>query len=150
MDMITVTNRFIHRVNGVSVVFVFVVLLCVGCQNPPDAPQNFGKEKDLTEDLYHRLKSGIFEVGKDPVVCRLIENQGVIEMGKGIFRIKKVPSKVVRVSWERGSFRVRSDDNGSVIIHMDNEAIYSHVHVFPPSGVGLGLRFYEHIEHPIR
>lgn len=150
MDMITVMNRFIHRVSGVSVVFVFVVLLCIGCQELPEAPQRFGKEKDLTEDLYHRLKSGIFEVGKDPVVCRLIENQRVIDMEKGIFKIKKVPNKVVRVSWERGSFRVRSDDNGSVIIHMDNEAVYSHVIVSPPEGIGLGLRFYEHIEHPIR
>lgn len=149
MDMITVMNRFIHRVSGVSLMCLFAVFLSAGCQHTPDVPQGFGKEKDLTEDLYHRLKSGIFEVGKDPVVCRLIENQGVIDLGKGLFRLKKVPGKVVRVSWERGSFRVRSNDHGSVVIHMDAEAIYSHVHVSPPSGIGLGLRFFEHIEHPI-
>ena len=88
--------------------------------------------------MHHRLKAGMFDPGIDPFVCELSGRTGKVSRG------------VVRVSWDRGSFRVQTDDHGKVVIYMDEEVTFSHVQMVSLKGLRLTSQFNEFREHPVR
>ena len=148
MDMITATNSFRHLGKWL-VLLIGIMIIGSGCHSPTEVP-TFGKEKDITEDLYHRLKAGIFEPDREPVICQIWETPSLIDTIIYKLKMKKLPQKIVRISWERGTFHVQSDDLNRVVIYMDEETLFSHVQASTIKGLNLGLRFFEIIEHPIR
>ena len=153
MDTKIVINSFFRQSNqlGKLTALALVVLILSGCQNPmSDAPVKLGYEFDVTEDLYHHLKAGLFEPEKDPMICRVIKKPNLYEKLKLPFYSKNAPHKMVRVSWERGSFWVESDDHALVVIYMDPEATFSHVQIATLEGFSLARIFREKNEVPVR
>ncbi len=151
MDMITVTSSF-RRLGRCLVAFTFlIVLICGGCEKKTVEIHSFGQPKDVTEDLYHRLKSGMFEPGTDPFICQIVKIPRVKSFTDLLHtRSEKVPHQIARVSWDRGIFRVYADDMARVVIYMDEETLFSHVQIAVPKELGLSIEFREFIEHPFR
>ncbi|RKU12428.1 hypothetical protein C6503_17575 [Candidatus Poribacteria bacterium] len=116
--------------------------------NSKDTEGGWSEAKDVTEDLYHRLKSGIFEIGKDPLVCELVSSSS--PRLKLPFKGKAGADKMARISWERGSFSVKADNNALIVIYLDEEATLSHVQIAPVNGFQLIRQFRSLIRHPIR
>lgn len=145
MAMITATNSFFRLCKRLAFFTIIVVFLLGGCHKSTDIRDTFGKQKDLTEDLYHRLKAGMFKVGEEPIVCQIVET-----LEASSLKLKTVPHVITRISWERGTFRVQSDDLGRVVIYMDEETLFSHVQVATLKGLGINLLFFEDIERPVR
>lgn len=155
MDMITATNSFRHPGKALALLIGIIALIWGGCGNKPKDISDFGKAKDVTEDIYHRLKAGMFEPSIDPLVCQImavpsVSNINALRHTKPPTKLKRTPRKIARVSWERGSFRVQSDDLGRVVIYMDEETLFSHVQVATLDGLGIGLQFFEIVSQPIR
>jgi len=98
---------------------------------------------DLTDDLYHRIKAGLFQPTREPLVLRLTRAG---EDGR------EVPARgeYAMFSRDEGSFGVRSDDHGAIVVHMDMEAALSHLSVNTPRDRGLVREFHEDPRHPIR
>lgn len=155
-----VMNLFFHQSNQLRNLKIFtlvliqiVLLLISGCQNPNPksyTPSSFGQKSDITEDLYHRLKAGLFRVETDAVIAHIVKKGNLYSKLRLPFYSKSAPHKMVRVSWERGSFWVKSDDQALVVIYMDTEAAFSHVHLFTLEGFGNIREFRESTERPIR
>ena len=124
-----------------------IVILMSGCQN--STLYTWGEELDITEDLYHRIKAGLFEVGEEPVVCHIVRYPNLYTRLRLPFYSESAPHTMVRVSWERGSFLVKSDDQALVVIYMDSEVIFSHVHIATPEGFSNDREFRGKGEHPI-
>lgn len=157
MVQIIVTNPFSRlskrlglSFKGLIVLLGIMTLTLGGCEKRiSDTALSWGKEKDITEDLYHRLQAGIFEVGKDPFICELIPNSS---------RTLRVPFKprrtgaheMVRITWERGSFWVQTDDHALIVIYLDEESVFGHVQVAPVRGFDTILQFRQFLETPIR
>ena len=140
MDL-PVTNSFRPPFKKIAFLAAIVVLVFIkgGCEKKTAEDSNvFGNGRDVTEDLHHRLKAGMFDPSTDPFVCEIISIRG------------KVPHGIVRISWDRGTFRVRSDDLGKVVMYMDEEAVFSHVQIAPRKGLELSVQFREFHHHPIR
>lgn len=155
MDMITATNLFRRPGKGLALLTSILVLIWGGCEQKADDHHAFGKVKDVTEDLYHRLKAGMFEPGTDPFVCEIVEIPRVVSISnffrmKPLMRLKKVPREIVRISWERGTFQVQADDLGRVVIYMDEEVLFSHVQIATLKALGLSVQFREVTQHPFR
>ena len=121
-----------------------------GCQTPTSVPSVLGHQTDVTEDLHHRIQAGVFEVGKEPLVC-LVEKASIEnEKRRLLFQSRKSPRELVRFSWERGSFWVQADDHALVVIYMDQEAIFSHVQIATSDKFSLVRKIREKIRIPIR
>ena len=162
MDKTIVTNLFFHQNKRLGFVLTeLTVLLCVislslgGCEKiSPDTEVVWGKSEDVTEDLYHRLQAGIFELDKDPYVCEIVidfEKRTTLSQKFGLpFKHRAGADKMTHISWERGSFWVKSDDHALVVFYLDAEAAYSHIQVAPIKGFQLVRQFSEHIRHPVR
>ena len=112
------------------------LLLLAACDD--EKPAAFGHAKDISDDLYHRLRSGLFVPERDPVILQVFKNRS------------KAPGEILRVSWERGSMRVKTDRNAHLVVFMDREAISSHVNVTGPDYAGLSLQFRSNMEGPIK
>lgn len=152
MDPKIVINSFFRQSNqlGKLTVLALTMLILSGCQNPtPDTSAVWGYEFDVTEDLYHNLEAGLFEPEKDPVICHIKKKNLYKKLRFPIYS-EKAPHKMVRVSWERGSFWVKSDDHALVVIYMDPEATFSHVRIATLTGFSIDREFRNSIEPPIR
>ena len=100
------------------VVFCILVLILSSCHE-----LELHQGHDITEDLHHRLISGLFEPGKDPFIIH-IRSRGRNETSRPIVE------SYVRFSSVNGSFWVKSNEGASVIMYMDTEATFSHIHFF--------------------
>ncbi len=156
MKPATATNLFFHPnkrldliVKASVVILSFVVFSLCGCpQKPADTKVVWGKAKDVTEDLHHRLQAGLFEVDKDPFICKLIPDSS--RKLRLPFKWITGADKMARISWERGSFWVKSDDHALIVIHLDEETALSHIQIAPINGFQVHRKFREIIQHPIR
>ena len=146
-------NRFIGFIAfGLAILVLIAGFLMSGCQNSKldtTAPV-FGQHSDITEDLHHRLQSGLFIPELDPVVAHVIRHENLIDKLKLPFINQDAPHTNVRISWERGSFWVKSDDHAHVVIYMDWEATLSHVQLTTLKGFGNTRAFSDRDEIPIR
>lgn len=146
-------NRFIGFIDfGLAIFVLMIGLLTSGCQNPrlDTTDSVLGQRSDITEDLHHRLQSGLFIPGKDPVVAHIIRHENLIDKLRLPFINQDAPHTNVRISWERGSFWVKSDDHAHVVIYMDWEATLSHVQLTTFKGFGNSRVFSDRDEIPIR
>lgn len=137
---------------GFAIWVLMTGLLTSGCQNSKldtTAPV-LGQYSDLTEDLHHRLQAGLFVPGKDPVVAHIIRHEKRIDKLRLPFINEDAPHTNVRISWERGSFWVKSDDHAHVVIYMDWEATLSHVQLTTFKGFGNSRVFSDRDKIPIR
>ncbi|MYG05688.1 MAG: hypothetical protein F4039_01460 [Gammaproteobacteria bacterium] len=153
MDTKLVTNQFSRQGSWLRnlMALTLVVLIVSSCQKPTsDNEDSLGKLHDVTEDLHHRLKAGLFEPGKDPMVFRLAKQPNLYQRLKLPFYSEDAPHKMVRISWDRGTFWVRSDDHALVVVYMDKEAIFSHVQVATLTEFSADRRFIENRRHPVR
>ena len=130
---------------------VCIVLLCIGlsaCQQwlgKPDGPmETTGLVTDITEDLHHRMKAGVMDLTKEPLVVSVVRfdpTEGQMD----------IPNAYLNVTWELGSFWVKSGDNGLVVTHWNTDAIYGHVKVTASTdGQGTRRYFPQHPQHPLR
>lgn len=133
-----VTNSFLLLFKKIIFLLVFIILIVCGCERKTADVRAFGRVKDVTEDLYHRLKAGMFDPATDPFICAV----------RGSSR--KVPYGIVRISWDRGTFRVRADDHGKVVIYMNEETVFSHVQMATLKEFRLTPQFSEFHQPPIR
>jgi hypothetical protein len=145
-----------HRpVRTALLLITAIICFCFGCQSKVDDIDAFGKTKDVTEDLHHRLKAGIFKPGIDPFVCQILKPTSIFNF-RATFRLgprlkfQAVPRQKVRLSWDRGAFHIESDDQARVVIYMDEESTFSHVQIAPRKGLGLGVQFREINKRPFR
>ena len=129
-----------------------IVNFMSGCQTSTSIRPTFGQTSDLTEDMYHRLKAGLFEPENDPMIAEIIRKKSKNPFHKiGFpFYSNKAPHTMVRLSWERGSFWVKSDDHAYIVIYMDMEATFSHVQLATLEGFGNIRKFRAGNERPIR
>lgn len=127
-------------------------LLINGCQDSRfnTTSPTFGHSSDITEDLYHRLKAGLFEPEKDAVIAHIQKTRNFFHKLRLPFYDNDAPHTMVRISWDRGSFWVKSDDHAYVVIYMDAEAIFSHVQIDTFEGFGSAREFRNRNEKPIR
>ncbi len=159
MSPIILTNKFFPQSNGhgklmflALTVFVQITLLILsGCQPPTSNTYiDLGPGIDISENIYHRLKAGLFEIRKDPVILRVMKKP---TPGTKILHprdLETAPHKMVRISWELGSFFVESDDSALVVIYLNKQAAFSHIQVTPLEGFNLNQHFRESVQHPIR
>lgn len=127
------------------------LLIQSGCQTPtPHTPRALGPGIDITENIYHRLKAGLFEIKKDPVILRVVKKPAQDTKFFHPLDLKKAPHTMVRVSWELGSFFVKSDNRALVVIYLNNEAALSHIQVAPLEGFNLNQHFREKVQPPIQ
>lgn len=136
-----VTNSFHRPYKEMACLAAIVVLVFIseGCEKKVAEDGNaFGKRKDVTEDLHHRLKAGMFDPSTDPFVCEIISIRGQVSHG------------IVRISWDRGTFRVRADDLGKVVMYMDEESVFSHIQMAVYKRFALSTQFREFHDPPIR
>ena len=154
MDTMIATKCFFHQSNRfrsmalASVILVQIALFLMSSCQPPES--TLGAETDITEDLYHRLKAGLFEPGRHPVICRILKNSHPLHKLRIPFYSEEAPHEMVRFSWERGSFWVKSNDRALVVIYMDVEATYSHVQMATLERFNNSREFRKRYEHPIR
>ena len=143
MDSTIVMNRYFHRnsdAGGLRAALLALSLCTValnGCYHPAEG---FGKERDLTDDLHHRLQSGLFRPASDPTILQLYKDNSD----------KRAPHQIVRLSWEKGSLLIRADDHALIVFYMDQEATLSHAKVSSAKDIGLALQFRADYQHPIR
>lgn len=133
-----------------SVVLLGVITFTLnGCQrNPSETAQIWGKTRDVTEDLHHRLQAGIFEIGKDAFICELApDSSWTLRMP---FKQRTGAYKMARITWERGSFWVQTDDHALIVIYLDEETVFGHIQVSPAKGFFTLFQFREFPETPIR
>lgn len=151
-------NSF-HPLFKTMMLFAAIVLLILtesGCQRKTSEDISiFGRETDVTESVHHRLKAGIFDPATDPFVYQTVQipffvNLRAFFRSQVAMRFKRVPYQIARISWDRGSFRVRSDDQGRVVIHMDEETLFSHVQIATLKKFGHSIEFREINQHPYR
>jgi hypothetical protein len=116
---------------------------------PLDLTAEFVFEVDLTEDLHHRLQAGLFLPEREPLVMRLTRPAPGTEFEQGL--LLPAARTYLRFQWDRGTFDVRSDEHGAVVVHLDREAALSHLTaVVPPTLAGMSRDFPEYPVHPIR
>ena len=156
MVQITATNLFSRQskqlglfIKGWVLLLIIIILTLSGCQrNPSDTESIWGESKDITETLHHRLQAGIFEIGKDAVICELIpEHSWSLRIP---FKPRTGANETARISWERGSFWVQTDDHALIVIYLDEETILSHIQVTPMKGCRTLFQFREFINTPVR
>lgn len=159
MNPIILTNKFFRQSNGHGKPIFLILTLLVqimlfilsGCQTPTSNTYiDLGHGIDISENIYHRLKAGLFEIRKDPVILRVMKKP---TLKTKIFHprdLETAPHKMVRISWELGSFFVKSDDRALVVIYLNKEAAFSHIQVTPLKGFNLNQHFRESVQHPIR
>jgi len=98
---------------------------------------------DLTDDLYHRIKAGLFVPACEPLVLR-VTRAGTAREGD------PAPGEYLTFARDSGSFAVKTDARGNVVVHMDLEAALSHIRVITLPERGLVREFDESPHHPIR
>jgi len=103
------------------VVFCVLVLILSACR---ESERSYSY--DITEDLHHRLISGIFEPGKDPFILHL-------RSGRDRKRTRPLAGVFMRFSSVNGSFWVKTDEQALIVLYMDKEATFSHIHFFVDS-----------------
>lgn len=127
-------------------VVVLSLLALSGCSLPSGKSNwdNTTEIIDISEDLYHRMQAGLFVPGKEPLPLILMGGDP-----KG--NLSPVAGQYLKLSWEMGSFWVKSNDRGQVILYMNREAAFSHVQMGPVAGGALLVRreFIENPVHPI-
>ena len=130
-------------------VILYGALLCLGllpcCQwlNKGSGPlKTGGAATDITEDLHHRMMSGVMNLQKEPLIVSVPNPEN---------RARDVPNAYIRVSWELGTFWVKANDNGLLVTHWNTDVIYGHVTV-TGSNAGKGTRryFLEYPHHPVK
>ena len=153
MDTIIVMKCSLHRSNklGLLITLTLFIFISHGCQKPAsDVDPPLGKVNDVTEDLYHRLNAGLFKVGFDPLIFHVVKNPNLYQILGLPFYNENATNTMVRLSWDRGSFWVKTDDHGLVVVYMDEETIFSHVQIATLEGFSSARQFTEFPEHPIR
>ena len=158
MDTTTVMSLFTHRsrtqqfsliVKGWVVGLSVIALVLGGCQKPTSHTKVISdKTQDVTEDLYHRLQAGTFEIGRDPFICELVPYPS--RKSRFLFKPESGADKMTRISWDRGTFWVKTDDHALIVIYLDAEAILSHIQITPIKGFQVFRQFREFIRHPVR
>ena len=139
MDLIG-SNAFLQQKYKVVMFLMVFIPLLGACHTEVDDIDDFGKTTDVTESVHHRFKAGMFDPVIDPFICEIIEPK----------TIREVPHQLTRISWDRGAFWVQADDKGSVVIYMDEEALFSHVQIATVKNLERAVIFREHLIRPIR
>jgi hypothetical protein len=97
-----------------SAPWIAALLAAVGCTPGPRAPA-LVEAVDLTADLFHRTRAGIFRPDREPVVLKAMRPTGV-----------PAPEAFFRLRSDLGSLWVKPDPRGNVVVHMDPPMFYSH------------------------
>jgi len=135
MDTKTVMKPFFHQNNRLT-----AALLCLLAALTSSCHREivFGKEKDLTEDLHHRLIARLWRPNEDPMI--LVAYRAEEPM-------RDIP---IRLTWEQGRFSVWPGDNGLVVFYMDDEASYGHLIAQCEEPYSIAVQFRSVYGHPIR
>lgn len=136
-------NSSIRRADRAPSALAAAALMCVLGASASDSSRSDESEVlDLTDDLYHRIKAGLFSPASEPLVLRLRK----MEPSLGA----PVPDEYVTFTRDEGSFAVRTDERGAVVVHLDVEAALSHLKVSAGPEYGIVREFEEDPRHPIR
>jgi hypothetical protein len=105
----------------------------------------FGHPLDLTDDLYHRLKAGLFVPECEPLVIRASSHPEEDE------EPRSVAHEYYRFEWHLGRFDVRTSETGVIVLHADREALLSHLRIWSPAlHHSMAREFLHYPAHPIR
>lgn len=100
---------------------------------------------DLTDDLYHRIKAGLFVPECEPLVIRASSHP---EEGE---EPHSVAHEYFRFEWHLGRFDVRTSATGIIALHADREALLSHLRIWSPRlHHDMAREFLHYPSHPIR
>jgi hypothetical protein len=126
---------------GALAVLLLAGLFLLGQQQSSD---RYHEPVDITEDYHHRIQGRVFLPSKEPVICKLYHR------GANPNESKPARNQFLRVSWEAGSFSIKSDRLGNVVIYMNKDTIFGHVAVAAPKTCdGVSREFPELPVHPI-
>ncbi len=102
-----------------------------------------GTVVDITEDFHHRMKSGVLNLQKEPVIISVVRRDA--------HGSHDTPNAYLKMSWELGSFWVKTNDNSLVVTHWNSDVIYGHVAVTSSTdGIGTARNFPQHPQHPVK
>lgn len=108
-------------------------VLLVGCEGRHET--RLVEAVDITSDLHHRAKAGLFLPDREPLVMRLEGPQ-------------EGPRPYFRISGDFGALWVRSNEDSKLVVYFDTPLFYSHVQV---AGEAWAARmFLEWPTHPVR
>jgi len=126
---------FFHQNNRMA-----VALLCILAALTSSCHREivFGKDKDITEDLHHRLIARLWRPNEDPMILLAYRDEEPV---------RHIP---IRLTWEQGTFSVWPDDHGLVVFYMDEEVTYGHHLAQCQEGYSAALQFRSAYGHPIR
>jgi len=91
---------------------------------------------DLTNDLYHRTKAGLFRPDREPVVLQMARSN------RAIGRAVPVPGEYLSMRWDEGSLAVKGDAVGQVVVYMNAVAFYGHFQIESPSSCDGAIRHF--------
>lgn len=125
-----------------------VALLCLlagACGGVEGAEEGFHPGLDVTVDLYHRLRSGVFDPEREPLVLSLVSNPTATRPEAGL------PDLPLRITTELGSLQVRSNGSGRVVLYMPGGTAFSHLRLAPSRrSTTVTREFHRRLHHPIR
>ncbi len=101
---------------------------------------------DLTDDLYHRIKAGLFVPECEPLLCGVEQrHDSARETGEGILGF-------LEIEWEEWRFAVAADEiSESVVLYMSPEIVFGHIRIRPSGrGTGVARWFLPWPYHPVR
>lgn len=120
-------------------------LVAAACGGVEGAEEGFHPDLDVTVDLYHRLRSGVFDPEREPLVLSLVSNPLPTAPEAGL------PDLPLRITTELGSLRVRSNGSGRVVLYMPGGTAFSHLRVAPSlRSTTVTREFHRRPSHPIR
>lgn len=120
---------------------ILCLALLSSCQsNQPLEPSPF--YIDVTEDFHHRMQSGALNLQKEPLVIAPLSNDQ-----KSLVKMK---NSYLRMSWELGSFWVKSNEESLVVMYWNSDVIYGHVQIASAEQGSTFRHFLPNPIHPVQ
>jgi hypothetical protein len=100
---------------------------------------------DLTDDLYHRIRAGLFVPECEPLLIRSTDHAEGAE-----------PTVALAGVWYRfdghmGSFELETSASGAIVVHANREALLSHLTITSPRfHHSMTREFLQYPSHPMR
>lgn len=114
-----------------STLLTSIVLLCACRRGQPD----YVDAIDVTSDLYHRARAGLFRVDREPLVLHVLSAAEPLE--PPYFQLRS----------DMGALSVLGDQRGQLVVYMDAQMFFSHVQIACESDTA--RVFNEWPRHPI-
>ena len=122
----------------------FALFGCAPTQGPlPLEPPDPHWQVDLTEDLHHRILSGMFEPDSEPVLIQLHAQESDTSP-------QPAGGQRLDLNHPCGTLGIDANEAGLIVLHLDIEALCSHIVVEERTHrCAVSRSFLEYVPHPV-